>query len=278
MTPQRCLPSEERVLQPRYRHYADTRVKQTTLEFHTRTLFTAPDCVPSTYYSRVAATAIREAEFTETWLQPVYTEGIPLPAKSTTNVPRERSANGFAQAEHEPAAALLQLLADSLAAFPPDTDFAPPIQHRPYASAGALFPVETLVALLRSPSDAPEWQPGLYHLLPNSQCLARVQPDSQHPFNPEDWFPPNFGEPLCALCFFVNLDKAIFKYLYRGYRHALMEVGAMTQQVDCAARHFDLRTRAWSGFSDDRISTASGFNPRKLLPLLINCIGWEAQS
>lgn len=274
MKPLACPISELDNFKCRYRDYVSETVRRKVLQFHSRTLFGVPESMETTYFCRVPTEVIELAEQRETFLQPVYAQAVEIPSQENYRPLRDRSATVFhlpARVSVEP---LYQVIRESLLAF----QGADGRWHRPYPSAGALYPVEVLLTILLPPEDSMTLSQGLYHVLPHSARLARLDLPKDRPFDPRHWRPDDFGEPVFCLTYFLNLDRAIFKYRYRGYRHALMEVGALYQAGACAAIRAGLRSRSWSGFSDDVLSADSGLHPAELLPVLVQCFGWEEAS
>ena len=86
----------------------------------------------------------------------------------------------------------------------------------------------------------------------------------------EEDAPPN----LCIL-YLVHIKKSIFKYRYRGYRHALMEVGSMYQQVAMVSQSLGLGSTVWSGFNDYQVMDELGLDRRMFLPLTMQFLGYS---
>lgn len=148
---------------------------------------------------------------------------------------------------------------------------------KPYPSAGALYPIEPLLFLFKERVE--HHQPidsGCYHFRPIQRTLALIKPMEMKP-NIHRLLhglvdadaPPN----LCIL-YVANIEKSIFKYRYRGYRHALMEVGSMYQQVAMVAQALGLGSTVWSGFNDYQVMNALGLNRRVFLPMTMQFLGY----
>jgi len=149
---------------------------------------------------------------------------------------------------------------------------------RPYPSAGALYPIEPLLFIFneRINYDKPIHS-GCYHFRPLNRTLALIKkmdllPTIQRLFHGlvDENAPPN----LCIL-YIAHIEKSIFKYRYRGYRHALMEVGSMYQQVAIVSQALGLGNTVWSGFSDYQVMHEIGLNRHVFLPITMQFLGYE---
>jgi SagB-type dehydrogenase family enzyme len=150
--------------------------------------------------------------------------------------------------------------------------------NRPYPSAGGLYPIEPVLFIFkeRVQHDQP-FDSGCYHFKPVNQTLELIKKMDMvptinrlfHGLVAEDT-PPN----LCIL-YLVHIGKSIFKYRYRGYRHALMEVGSMYQQVTMVSQSLGLGSTVWSGFNDYQVMHELGLNRRLFLPLTMQFLGYR---
>lgn len=147
-------------------------------------------------------------------------------------------------------------------------------QKRPFPSAGSLYPVEVLVFIDRFNSLG--LKAGVYHFLPKSKALellvVRESLDLNDSFGDGS---PLRGRPEFGIVFFGNVRRMSFKYGTRGYRHALVEVGAMAQNLDIVSRKYGLNTRMWSSFDDRKISLTSNLDPNAFIPLMAHMVGYE---
>ncbi len=150
--------------------------------------------------------------------------------------------------------------------------------HRPYPSAGALYPIEPILLIFkeRVKHDQP-LDSGCYHFKPVHRTLELIKkmemlPTINRLFHGlvEVDAPPN----LCIL-YLVHIGKSIFKYRYRGYRHALMEVGSMYQQVAMVSQSLGLGSTVWSGFNDYQLMDELGLNRRIFLPATLQFLGYR---
>ena len=149
---------------------------------------------------------------------------------------------------------------------------------RPYPSAGALYPIEPILFIFKERvyHDKP-FDSGCYHFKPVTQTLELIKkmemlPTINRLFHGlvEEDAPPN----LCIL-YLVHIKKSIFKYRYRGYRHALMEVGSMYQQVAMVSQSLGLGSTVWSGFNDYQVMDELGLDRRMFLPLTMQFLGYS---
>ena len=150
--------------------------------------------------------------------------------------------------------------------------------HRPYPSAGALYPIEPILFLFKERlcHDKPLVS-GCYHFKSVDRTLELIKelemlPTIKRLFHGlvDEDAPPN----LCIL-YLMHIGKSIFKYRYRGYRHALMEVGSMYQQVTMVSQSLGLGSTVWSGFNDYQVMHELGLDRRIFLPLTLQFLGYR---
>jgi SagB-type dehydrogenase family enzyme len=154
---------------------------------------------------------------------------------------------------------------------------------RPHPSAGRLYPVSVLLALLPSRiTGAPPVT--VYHLRPiaglleplanpSEADLATVAMDRASAASDD---PLAVEHPAFFLVYAVHLDKAVARYRHRGYRFALLEAGAMCQQAELVAADLELGACLWGGFGDNELAALLGINPAVLLPLVVHFMGRPA--
>ena len=145
--------------------------------------------------------------------------------------------------------------------------------RRPYPSAGCLYPVEPVFwASSKTINGLPET--GFWHYLSTTHALEKLAGCDTKSFvsllGREDL---PYGEPLGAIIYFLNVRRSIVKYRQRGYRHALIEVGAMSHQFDLVANQLQWATRLFSAFDDYRLCLSANFNPRMFLPISLQFFG-----
>ena len=159
---------------------------------------------------------------------------------------------------------VLDLLARTLDSQPSQ----PGAARMPYPSGGALYPVLPFVC--RTSHAVADWPAGqdVFQVLPFSRSLSpALSGDAAG----------TLGQPAFALVYAVHLDKALFKYRYRGFRLAQMEVGSMYQRVTEQAQAVGLASRVWAGFSDCRVASRLGIDATQLLPMVVQFLGQPAK-
>jgi SagB-type dehydrogenase family enzyme len=122
---------------------------------------------------------------------------------------------------------------------------------RPYPSAGALFPQEFYLILLRA-SETPK---GVYHYDIEDRRLSLVS----HVHEPSLKLAMNSSDKLIStasaiLCVTGVVQRTTEKYCSRGYRFMLLEIGHAVQNFMLSAAALGLTTLAWGGFFDDRLN------------------------
>ena len=150
--------------------------------------------------------------------------------------------------------------------------------RRPYPSAGALYPIEPLVFLFPERLLNFEHEPsGCYHFRAISKTLQLIKRmPIDHFFNKllhgsiRDEKRPCFG-----ILYVASIGKAIFKYRYRGYRHAVMEVGSMYQSISEQSQKMGLSNTVWSTFADHEMLFALDLDYGSYVPLTMQFFGYE---
>ncbi|NUT78562.1 SagB/ThcOx family dehydrogenase [Pseudomonas sp. C1C7] len=145
---------------------------------------------------------------------------------------------------------------------------------RGYPSAGALYPVEVFCCSLSSSNIWPCPEKVL-HLLPSSRKFEILQGSQETNLLMEAILPTgnSVGNPSHAIIYMMYLPKTLFKYRYRGYRLALMETGSMYMLVDLQCKAIKLKSRPWSGYTDNMVCRALSLNPTLFYPSCIQLIG-----
>ena len=213
---------------------------------------------------------IERVQFTECDISPFHKNDISCEASESVPFTRHSSINAF---DPEPLA-FEKLSTFLIHAFSPDTT-----GRRPYPSAGGLYPIEPLIFIFneRVKSENPI-TPGCYHFRPISKKLQLIKKLSFDTFYSKMMHglikPEN--TPCFTILYVAHVGKAIFKYRYRGYRHAVMEAGAMYQQATIASQSLGLRTTAWSSFGDHEILNAINLDPGVFLPVTMQLFGYRA--
>jgi SagB-type dehydrogenase family enzyme len=130
-------------------------------------------------------------------------------------------------------------------------------RRRSVYSAGSLFPLELFAHIVRVAG----LEPGLYHYYSpaNSLRLLRKGNHSQK-------IAAAFVDPRCvqaaALTVFIAVvpERSVFRYGDRGYRFALLEAGAVVQNLNLAAASLDLRCANAGEFFDNEIDDVLDFD------------------
>lgn len=146
---------------------------------------------------------------------------------------------------------------------------------RGYPSGGALYPAEVFLCSLAENGAA--WPGGgrVLHLLPNSRKFEIVQGDIDVEKLRLAILPStnDLGNPELAIIYFAYMPKNLFKYRYRGYRMALMEIGSIYMLVELQAKALGLACRLWSAYTDSMICKVLGINPALFFPMCVHFIG-----
>lgn len=234
----------------------------------------ARECISFIKYGNLSITdnnprLISRVQFTECEISPFHKNDIDCNLVNPSHHVRKSSTSKFANKRID-FATIQTLLVHAFSEDDTGT--------RPYPSAGGLYPVEPLVFLFNDKIDGMnEASSGCYHFRPISKTLQLIKKMEFSPFyekmlhgfvgnDPKQW--PNF----CIL-YMAHLGKAIFKYRYRGYRHALMEAGSMYQQATNVAQDMDLRTTVWSTFSEQQMLYELSLDHGTYLPLTMQLFG-----
>ena len=151
---------------------------------------------------------------------------------------------------------------------------------RGYPSGGALYPVEVFICSLFEGNHSWPYSGKVLHLLPNSGRFEVVQSAVNVDQLKKSLLTvsQSVGCPSFALIYMVYLPKVIFKYRYRGYRLALMEVGSIYMLVELRAKSLGLVCRLWSGYTDTMLSKSLGLNPAMFLPMCVHFVGEAHES
>lgn len=146
---------------------------------------------------------------------------------------------------------------------------------RGYPSGGALYPAEVFVCSLMENNDSWPCSERVLHLLPQSRSFEVVQGTQKIAALKQALLaaPGNIGSPSIAVVYAVYIPKTLFKYRYRGYRLALMEVGSIYMLVELQAKQLGLCCRLWSAYTDTMLNKALGLNPALFFPMCVHFIG-----
>lgn len=216
--------------------------------------------------------AIERVQFTECDISPFHKNDITCETSKPFPFKRKESTNRFANQS----LAFKELSTLLIHTFSPDET-----GRRSYPSAGGLYPIEPLVFIFneRIHSDT-AFVPGCYHFRPISKKLQLIRKLSFDGFYSDIMHNliKKENAPSFAILYVAHLGKSIFKYRYRGYRHAVMECGALYQQATMVAQTLGLGTTAWSSFGDYEILQSINLDPGVFLPITMQLFGYRAEN
>ncbi|RKS09263.1 SagB-type dehydrogenase family enzyme [Nocardiopsis sp. Huas11] len=180
---------------------------------------------------------------------------IPLPAIDTEReggdhpaLIRNASCRDFTT-EALPVEQLGRALWLSYGAYPKHESAAPPAR-RPVASGGALYPLE--LYLLADVSGT--GRKGLYHYNIHDHVLEEVHDEVGEERIRRMGAQPDLLASAPAIVLINGLFwRSRFKYRLRGYRFALMEAGAVIQQLTLAAQSLGWGAVPFAGLFDDQV-------------------------
>lgn len=148
---------------------------------------------------------------------------------------------------------------------------------RAYASAGDLYPVECLLVTLPGRVEgAPKSH--IHQISHHTRSLVPYRaPDIEAVLSAalNDELRAEIGDvyfsgqPNFLIIYILDLDKCLARYQERGYRFALMEVGAVYQRFAEAAAAQNIGNLLWSTYGDDKLSRALKLRPHVALPALV---------
>jgi len=214
---------------------------------------------------------ISRVQFTECEISPFHKHDIDCNHIQNEDIERQASTFKFIDKKMD-LTTIQNLLVSSFS--PKSAD-----AKRPYPSAGGLYPIEPLVFLFDEKiNHFNNAASGCYHFRPISKKLQLIKKlENQHFYekmlhgfvgnDAKSW--PNF----CIL-YVAHINKAIFKYRYRGYRHALMEAGSMYQHATEISQKMGLRTTVWSTFSEQQMLYELSLDHGTFLPLTMQLFGY----
>ena len=132
---------------------------------------------------------------------------------------------------------------------PDDHDNSQPVRAAP--SAGALYPVETYVAVMAVEG----LQRGLYRYAVDRRGLELLQHGSlADALSEATSDPATFSNSACVFILAGAFGRSHFKYGERGYRFTLFEAGHICQNILLTATSQGLGAVAVGGFVDDEVN------------------------
>ena len=131
---------------------------------------------------------------------------------------------------------------------------------RAYPSAGALYPVETYLLVLRGD----ELRPGRYHYVPDEHVLRVLGRDEKIAAAAGQAFLGTSGEDAGMASVIIVLTgsfwRTMAKYGPRGYRYLLQESGHLAQNILLVAVALGLSALPVGGFYDDAVNELLGID------------------
>lgn len=244
----------------------DTGVYQDVLRTYAKETIAMP-AYGNLSIASINASHIARVEYTETEISPFHFHQISCQSVRSENK-RKASLAKF-RARKISLEAIQSLLVNCFS--PNETG------HRPYPSAGGLYPVEPLVFIFPEQlTDSHDIVSGCYHFRAISQKLQLLKKMDIDYFYQEliQGLVKKEQRPVFAILYVAHIGKAIFKYRYRGYRQAAMEAGSMYQQCTHIAESMGLRTTVWSSFSETQVQRAIDLDHATFLPLTMQLFGF----
>lgn len=146
-----------------------------------------------------------------------------------------------------------------------------------YPSAGGLYPILPLVYIFNKNVLKGVDIKGCYlfnstqfELILLKEYSEQSIEEVKKQINPTD----SFLFSNIAIGYAIDLKRAITKYRKRGYRYALIEVGAMCQSFrESISKFNNLGDFCFAGFNDNALTYLSGLNPRLAPVALIQWFG-----
>lgn len=119
-------------------------------------------------------------------------------------------------------------------------------KKRAYPSAGARYPLEVYMLI---PQGNPTIAPGIYHYSVKEHSLVLIGKQRFSAGDLRDFFSEPWVQNAGAVLFITALfDRSVSKYGERGYRYALLEGGAVVQNIYLISAALSLRCCAVGRF------------------------------
>lgn len=146
-------------------------------------------------------------------------------------------------------------------------------QFRAAPSAGALYPIETYVAINRGE----ELVPGLYHYEVRHHRLAFLQEESAIGMALTR---AALGQTMCnraaiVVVWTAVVSRSVRKYGERAYRYIYMDAGHVGENLYLAATAMDLACCAVGAFFDDEVNAVLGLDGRDETAVYMATVGRE---
>lgn len=142
--------------------------------------------------------------------------------------------------------------------------------RRMYPSAGARYPLEMYVVILRSK----EVPLGIYHYNVKWNTLelllkGNFKKEFSQKITNQHWI----EESGMVIIITTIFGRTLIKYKERGWRYIFFEAGHLTQNVYLISTLLKLKCCAIGGFIDEKIIKLLDLNPKSELPLYLIAIG-----
>lgn len=218
--------------------------------------------------TNISTALLKQVQFTETEISPFHKHDIDCKSSQPTTTKRMPSVAVFNDKKivFED---IKRLLVDS---------FSPNDETRPYPSAGGLYCIEPLIFLFQERINHFENHlSGCYHFRPISKKLQLIKTMPMSYFYDKliHGYMQAKHLPCFGILYLVNISKALVKYRYRGYRHALMEIGSMYQQASICSQERGLRNTVWSTFGDQEMLYALDLDHGAYMPMTMQFFGYS---
>ena len=248
-------------------NYIDTKVYNDVLKSY------AKECISLLDYGFVSISAvenniIEKIQFTECEISPFHKHDIPCHSNEPRSFTRQRSTPEFTHKKIN----FADLQSWLVNTFSPDET-----GRRAYPSAGGLYPIEPLIFLFEESIETEKpFISGCYHFRPISQTLQLIKPLSKEFFYDQllHSLIDTENQPAFCMLYTAHFGKSIFKYRYRGYRHAVMEAGSMYQLAVSTSQNIGLSNTVWSSFAEYELLAALDLDPGTFMPITMQLFGY----
>jgi SagB-type dehydrogenase family enzyme len=143
-------------------------------------------------------------------------------------------------------------------------------RHRAMPSAGATYPVEVYLSVVRVQG----LNPGIYHYAANDHSLEALRwGNFAQPLARWTMHQPYVSQTNAVMIMTGFADRIRFRYSERGYRYMLLEAGHIGQNLSLLATAYGLGSLCIGGFVDATISRLIGVNAITEIPLYMTAVG-----
>ncbi len=146
---------------------------------------------------------------------------------------------------------------------------------RATTSAGGLYPLEIYPLVF----DCEGVAPGIYHYRVIDHSLEAVRLDSvKEAFLETTTYVELAGSCAVALVVTAVFERTLSKYLHRGYRFLMNDVGALLQSLYLTGTALELGTCALGGFFDDELADLLGVDGVNEAPVICFLLGRRTEA